>query len=177
MNVVLFVGSVIYFVFFLSRRILSFFSPFLFTLEQALMLTPHDYSDRALFDATTRKLMSLIEFEHGGKEYDLRYPEGIPTSLVITTTTTTTTGGSNGSSNTKYDSGLIMFPAGHARNTSANLEDILARKFQMLACYVNARDPGSLVKRFHRRLAHLDAAQLRALYDVPIEYCSPRSRL
>lgn len=31
----------------------------------------------------TRDLMAKIEFHHGGKEYDDRYPEGIPTSVVI----------------------------------------------------------------------------------------------
>lgn len=30
------------------------------------------------------------------------------------------------------DSGLIMFPSGHARNTSANLEDILNHKFNLI---------------------------------------------
>ena len=28
--------------------------------------------------------MAKIEFEHGGKDYDDRYPDGIPTSIVIT---------------------------------------------------------------------------------------------
>ena len=50
-----------------------------------LMLTPHDYGADALYDETTRELMGKIEFEHGGEEYDSRYPDGIPTSLVIRT--------------------------------------------------------------------------------------------
>ena len=28
--------------------------------------------------------MEKAEFEHGGKSYDDKYPEGIPTSVVIT---------------------------------------------------------------------------------------------
>jgi len=86
------------------------------------MLTPDDYSHRALFDKDTRALMSKISFAHGGKEYDDRYPDGIPTSVVITTET-----------GTELDSGLIMYPSGHARNTTSNLENILLNKFSTLA--------------------------------------------
>lgn len=32
----------------------------------------------------------------------------------------------------KYDSGLVMYPAGHARNTTADLRGILAHKFSLL---------------------------------------------
>ena len=28
--------------------------------------------------------MEKAEFEHGGKEYDEKYPDGIPTSVVFT---------------------------------------------------------------------------------------------
>ena len=49
--------------------------------------------------------MEKIVFEHGGPNYDSKYPEGIPTSVTITTKNEQT-----------FDSGLIMFPGGHARN-------------------------------------------------------------
>lgn len=39
-------------------------------LWKLLMLTPLDYSKEALFNETTRALMSKIEFAHGGVEYD-----------------------------------------------------------------------------------------------------------
>ena len=57
----------------------------------------------------------MIEFEHGGQEYDDRYPDGIPTSMTVTL-----------DGDRSYDSGLIMYPSGHARNTTCDLEDILA---------------------------------------------------
>lgn len=78
------------------------------------MLTPYDYGSKALYDEKTRTLMSKISFEHGGTEYDSKYPEGIPTSIQIRTK-----GGKD------FDSGLVMFPGGHARNTSVVLGDIL----------------------------------------------------
>lgn len=50
-------------------------------LWKYLMLLPHDYGKDALYNEVTRKLMTKIEFEHGGKEYDDQYPKGIPTSV------------------------------------------------------------------------------------------------
>jgi 2-methylcitrate dehydratase len=50
-------------------------------LWKLLMLTPLDYSYPALQNQVTRKIMEKIEFEHGGSEYDSKYPEGIPTSV------------------------------------------------------------------------------------------------
>ena len=51
---------------------------------KTLMLEPVDYSQNALHHKTTRNLMDKMVFEHGGKAYDEKYPEGIPTSVVIT---------------------------------------------------------------------------------------------
>jgi len=65
--------------------------------------------------------MEKIEFEHGGKEYDAKYPDGIPTSIQITT-----------ASGKTFDSGLVMYPGGHARNTSVNLNNVLDHKFNLL---------------------------------------------
>jgi 2-methylcitrate dehydratase len=45
------------------------------------MLSPYDYGYSALFNQSTRKLMEKCTFTHGGKEYDEKYPEGIPTSV------------------------------------------------------------------------------------------------
>ncbi len=82
---------------------------------KSLMLMPEDYSKEALANPVTRAIMAKVEFQHGGPDYDSKYPDGIPTSVNI-----------NGT-----DSGLVMYPAGHARNTSANLNSILEHKFDL----------------------------------------------
>lgn len=84
---------------------------------KSLMLEPRDYGHKALFNKNTRELMTKCTFSHGGKAYDEKYPEGIPTSISVTLK-----GGQ------KYDSGFVMFPSGHSRNSSANLKDILNYK-------------------------------------------------
>ncbi len=88
-----------------------------------LMLLPADYmeDETAIFHPLTRALMQKIRFEHGGPEYDAKYPDGIPTSVVIID-----------KEGQAHDSGLVMYPAGHARNTTADLDDILATKFLRL---------------------------------------------
>jgi len=85
------------------------------------MLTPLDYSKEALTNATTRALMEKIEFKHGGKEYDDKYPEGIPTSLELKT-----------KDGKVLDSGLVMFPGGHARCESISAKEVLHHKFKVL---------------------------------------------
>ncbi|CAD7970404.1 unnamed protein product [Amoebophrya sp. A25] len=82
-----------------------------------LMLSPYDYGAEAITDATTRALMQKITFTHGGPEYDAKYPDGIPTSLDVTL-----------KSGEVMSSGFVMYPSGHARNTSADLKKILAYK-------------------------------------------------
>lgn len=123
-----------------------------------LMLSPYDYAPDAINDQKTRELMALIEFEHGGEEYDKRYPEGIPTSMFIADQKDAT-----------FDSGLVMFPAGHARNTTADLKSILATKNQMLGEL--AVTPGSdcsvLVGKLDA-IASMDAVGLASIYDFEI---------
>jgi 2-methylcitrate dehydratase len=65
--------------------------------------------------------MDKINFTHGGKEYDDKYPEGIPTSVKITL-----------KSGEVLDSSLIMFPSGHAGNKECDLKGILSHKFKLL---------------------------------------------
>lgn len=86
-----------------------------------LMLGPHDFDKAAINHPVTRALMAKMTFEWGGPEYDAKYPDGIPTSIVITD-----------DSGSAHDSGLVMYPAGHARNTTADLKDILNHKWKML---------------------------------------------
>jgi 2-methylcitrate dehydratase len=124
---------------------------------KALMLGPYDYKvdETAIFHPLTRAIMKKIRFEHGGKEYDAKYPDGIPTSVVITT-----------ADRKKLDSGLVMYPAGHARNTSANLKDILAAKFKLLG-ELALRDHKSIIDRFDR-LDQLTAREIAHLHDFEI---------
>merc|ERR1719310_1403345 len=92
-----------------------------------LMLSPYDYGVDALYEADTRALMQKITFSHGGAEYDAKYPDGIPTSLDITL-----------KSGEKISSGMVMYPSGHARNTSADLASILEHKNRLLGDLVFA---------------------------------------
>lgn len=124
---------------------------------KTLMLSPYDYKEdeSAIFHPLTRALMKKITFQHGGPEYDAKYPDGIPTSLVIA-----------GADGKTYDSGLVMYPGGHARNATADLEDILAAKFKLLAGLA-VKDGEAVIERFNR-LPSLNAAQVRSLHDFEI---------
>lgn len=123
------------------------------------MLTPQDYSRGALFDETTRDLMSKIEFLHGGEEYDSKYPEGIPSSIQIDLADGTT-----------HDSGFVMFPGGHARNTDVNLKEILQHKFKLLGGIgLNSEE----LPRFLNNLNNLDEMgndELQDIYDCNIKF-------
>lgn len=127
---------------------------------KALMLDPYDYqvADTAIFHPLTRSLMERIEFRHGGPEYDAKYPDGIPTSLSITDRDGKT-----------YDSGFVMYPAGHARNTTANLKDILRHKFDLLGglAFVDGTDVTEQVHRLES-LGTMSAAEVQGLYDIPL---------
>ncbi len=115
-----------------------------------LMLMPHDYSGAAINNTITRKLMGKIEFEHGGDEYDRRYPDGIPTSMSIEAPDKTT-----------YDSGMVMYPAGHARNATHNLESLLDTKFHLLGKLVSDQ-PDTIITRY-RNLAAKSAADIASI--------------
>ena len=122
---------------------------------KTLFLAPHDYDPAAIANTVTRAYMEKMAFEHGGPEYDRNYPDGIPTSVVITTT--------DGRS---LDSGFVMYPSGHARNTTADLKGILANKFDRLG-KLAMDDPKPLVEKLDA-LEKLDAKQLASLYDFRI---------
>jgi len=122
---------------------------------KALILTPHDYSQEAIDDDRTRALMRKITFEHGGPEYDKNYPDGIPTSVVIT-----------GAGGKAHDSGFVMFPAGHARNTTADLKGILSNKFRTLGSLAT-EDAESLIGRFSN-VAGKSAGEIESMYDFEL---------
>lgn len=126
---------------------------------KALMLSPYDYqvADTAIFHPETRDLMSKVDFWHGGPEFDTKYPEGIPTQISITA------GGHT------YDGGFVMFPAGHARNTTADLKDILRHKAQMLGeiAFPEGADVGGLVGRLDS-IGEMTPADLSRITDFEI---------
>jgi len=120
-----------------------------------LMLSPHDYGKDALYDPKTRALMQKITFEHGGPEYDSKYPDGIPTSIEIIL-----------KSGKKFSSGLVMYPSGHARNATADLKGLLDTKNKMLGdlvfqgtdCYEKFLAPLKNIK-------NLTEAELQDIYN------------
>merc|ERR1712193_351184 len=119
-----------------------------------MMLSPYDYGKDALYDAATRTLMSKISFSHGGPEYDAKYPDGIPTSVDITMK-----GGK------VISSGLVMYPSGHARNTSADLKAILAHKNSMLGdiVFADKATTGAFVGKL-QSMKSLSAAEAQTVY-------------
>jgi 2-methylcitrate dehydratase len=121
---------------------------------KALMLGPADYGKDAVFDSETRAIMAKIDFRHGGPEY----PEGIPTSVVVTTT-----------AGQRHESGLVMFPAGHARNATADLRGILAHKWRLLGglAFPDGEDVDAMVARLEA-VGSADAYETAGLYDLPI---------
>lgn len=120
-----------------------------------LMLGPYDFDRRAISHPVTRALMNKMTFEHGGPEYDAKYPDGIPTSVVITD-----------EDGEVRDSGLVMYPAGHARNTVADLRDILGHKWKMLGSLA-VEGPEAVIKRLDG-LEKKPAAEVASLLDFPI---------
>lgn len=122
------------------------------------MLMPADYGREAIHHPVTRRLMDKISFAHGGSDYDSKYPEGIPTSLQVCLE-----GGD------VLDSGLIMFPVGHASCSSANLEAMLQAKSALLGAlaFADETQADGFVQRF-LRVGNLCPQELLALTDVPI---------
>ncbi|MDX1944543.1 MAG: MmgE/PrpD family protein [Pirellulaceae bacterium] len=127
---------------------------------RSLMLLPADYDDAALHHPLTRELMGRIDFRHGGPEYDAKYPDGIPTSLEIEHATLGT-----------LSSGLVMYPAGHARNTTADLPALLADKFHKLAA-LGVREPDQVRQRL-TNLAAKSPAEIQTLYSFAIDHVRP----
>jgi 2-methylcitrate dehydratase len=122
---------------------------------QSLMLLPDDYSDVNLHHPLTRQLIDQIEFVHGGPEYDARYPDGIPTRVEL-----------EWADRPPLDSGLVMYPAGHARSELDPLP-ILDHKFRELAA-LGVDDVDALRDRF-TGLAEYAPHEIRALYDFGLQ--------
>lgn len=125
---------------------------------KALMLSPYDYSDQAIHNPLTRQLMDKIEFKHGGPDYDAKYPDGIPTSMTIKI--------ANGQ---EHDSGLVMYPAGHARYPGSDMKAILDYKFELLGglSVSNQADLKTLIEKLSN-IEKLSSADLLSIYSCPI---------
>jgi len=125
-----------------------------------LMLMPEDYGETSLHHPLTRRIMERINFVHGGADYDAKYPDGIPTSIAIEHQLL-------GS----VDSDLVMYPAGHARNTTADLEDLLSHKFELLASrgVENIEDLRARFSNLHDKTA----AEIAAICDFSIRGVQP----
>ena len=128
-------------------------------LWKYLMLLPKDYSQAALFNPVTRKLMETIEFHHGGKEYDDLYPKGIPTSISITT-----------KSGETFDSGLVEFPGGHAANETVTLTNILQHKFVRLGQLALKQEELIEFVSNLENISDLNNEQLQNIYDCNIKF-------
>ena len=99
--------------------------------------------------------MSKISFVHGGKDYDDKYPEGIPTKLDIAL--------NNGN---QFSSGLVMFPSGHSKNTTSDLKGILNNKNKILLNY-SSNDSG-YISEFLAKLNNIESlsnSELENIYD------------
>lgn len=124
-----------------------------------VMLLPHDFGPEALHHPITRALMEKVSFEHGGTDYDAKYPDGIPTSIVITD-----------AAGKPHDSGLVMYPGGHARNhlgpDKVDLQDVLSHKFASLA-KLSSMEPQAALNRFGG-LASKSPSDLRSIMDFPL---------
>lgn len=122
-----------------------------------LMLLPEDYNEESLFSERKRELMSRIEFEHGGAEYDEKYPEGIPTSVEITNR-----------NNKKFDSGLIMYPGGHSANDDVNLHDILQYKFMKMGKLAMDQEELTHFVMALESIDEMDNEQLKSIYECDL---------
>jgi len=119
------------------------------------MLLPEDYGREALYDPLTRDIFNKIEFVHGGKQYDDKYPEGIPTEVTL-----------EWSDGSKHASGMVMFPGGHARNTRHNLKSILDHKNKHLGALAVSDVEGLLAKL--KNLENKSATEIQNIYDCTI---------
>lgn len=96
------------------------------------VLRLYDFSNSVLYDSDNRKPMLKTSFVHGGATYDVKYPDGVYTSMDITM-----------KGNNKISSGLVMYSSGHMRNETANLRTVLQFKNCMMGDIVFAdRLPG-----------------------------------
>ncbi len=125
-----------------------------------LMLTPLDYSYDAMNCPVTRKIMEKISFSHGGKEFDDKYPEGIPSQVDIEL--------SNGKTLT---SGFVMFPPGHSANKTHDLKGTLDYKSRLYLdfCQLSKDKTDDFLNKLNN-IEKLSNKELENLYNLPLTY-------
>ena len=128
-------------------------------LWKELILTPMDYSYEALQCEITKSLMNKIKFKHGGRDFDSKYPEGIPTQVDIRL-----------GNNKSASSNLVMFPPGHARNTECDLKGILQNKNKTLLqlCKYSDSEISSTLSKLNN-LENLSNSELTDLYNIELK--------
>ena len=149
--------SMVYIIATLIRKAIENKAKGLETVWEELILLPADFSADAINNTLTRSIMDKIQFAHGGDEYDSRYPDGIPTGVVI-----------EDAGGTTSDSGLVMYPAGHARNTTHDLDALLANKWTKLGALASA-NPEPIIAKFEN-LAGKSAAEVASMHTFDIDF-------
>lgn len=123
------------------------------------MLTPFDYGKEPLYNKNTRHLMEKISFKHGGKEYDEKYPDGIPTSITLTL-----------KDGTHLSTDIVMYPPGHARNSTSDLAGILQYKFSIMGrMALEQAELDSVLARLEK-IETMSSADLQSIYNCQIKY-------
>jgi 2-methylcitrate dehydratase len=111
--------------------------------------------------------MYQVQFVHGGPAFDAGYPDGIPTSVRLTTTDGTVyelPGASASGSDPLLP--LVMYPSGHARNSSADLHGILDHKFAALAALVTEGHGATAPTRAIEYVERLQGMQEKTAADM-----------
>ena len=126
---------------------------------ESCMLLPDDYSEAAIRDTDIPALIENMSIVHGGRDYDDRYPEGIPTSVEIEHVALG-----------RISAGLVTYPLGHARADVARTAEVVDLKFDRLVAGAVA-DPRALRERM--RIGGKNPAEMAELYAFPIHGCDP----
>ena len=122
-----------------------------------LILLPEDYTDEKIHNTTIRQLINITEIVHGGENYDQKYPQGIPTSVCL-----------NHSQVGQVDSGLVMYPLGHAASDFVTMHSVLQHKINTLAS-IGTKHPKLLIDKMEN-IQSASAEDIRSIYDCDIDW-------
>ena len=125
------------------------------TSWQDLMLLPEDYTAVRIHNKTIRDLMDKINVVHGGSTYDHKYPQGIPTSIRM-----------HHPEVGQVDSGLIMYPLGHARSDNLATQEVLTIKMNRLAS-LGVENPEDVMLRL-KNIQQASPEKVRTIYSFDI---------
>lgn len=139
---------------------------------EELMLLPDDYAPEAISDPEIAQIIARIVIEHGGREYDDKYPDGIPTSvrLEYDASHASVRVGHEGGVLSERPSEIVQYPLGHARSDATRTAAVLDLKFDRLVAGAVA-DPQALRDRMH--LGGRRPEEVAKLYAFSIHGCDP----